>query len=177
MVVVDRFTKMAHFIGLETNATARDVVDTFLKEVWKLHTLPSEIISDMDAKFSGEFWESLCKSLGIKQKMSTAYHPQTDGQTERTNQVQECYLRNFVNYDQNDWYQLLPLAEYAYNNSKASAHKLSPFFANYGFHPQTEWMKERDVQYPGATMYTHWMQTVQDKARKTLEQTREAMKK
>ena len=129
MVVVDRFTKMAHFIGLETNASARDVADTFLKEVWKPHGLPSEIISDMDAKFLGEFWESLCKSLGIKRKMSTAYHPHTDGQTERTTQVLEGYLHNFVNYDQNDWYQLLPLAEYAYNNSKASAHNLTPFFA------------------------------------------------
>ena len=109
--------------------------------------------------------------------MSTAYHPQTNGQTERTNQVLEGYLRNFVNYDQNDWYQLLPLAEYAYNNSKANAHKLTPFFANYGFHSQTEWMKERDVQNPGATTYTHGMQTVQNKSRKTLEQTREAMKK
>ena len=145
MVVVDRFTKIANFIGLETNASAMDVADTFLKEVWKLHGLPSEMISDMDAKFSGEFWESLCKSLGIKRKMSTAYHTQTEGQTERTNQVLEGYLRNFVNYDQNHWYQLLLLAEYAYNNSKASADKLTPFIANYGSHPQTEWMKERDV--------------------------------
>ena len=69
MVVVDRFTKMAHFVRLETNAIARDVADTFLKEVWKLHRLPSEIISDMDPKLRGEFWESLCKSLGIKSKM------------------------------------------------------------------------------------------------------------
>ena len=109
--------------------------------------------------------------------MSTAYHHQTDGQTERTNQVLEGYFRNFVNYDQNDWYQLLPLAEYAYNNSKASAQRLTPFFANYGFHPQTKWMKERETQNPGATMYTHWMKTIQEKARTTLEQTREAMKK
>jgi len=87
MVVVDRFTKMAHFIGLETKATAKDVANTFLKEVWKLDGLPSEIISDMDPKFSGEFWESLCKALGINQRISPAYHPQTDGQTERTNQV------------------------------------------------------------------------------------------
>ena len=164
MVVADRFTKMAHFICLETNATARDVADSFYNVVWKLHGLPSEIISDMDAKFSGKFWESLCKSLGMKRIMSTAYHPQTDGHTERNNQVLKGYLRNFVNYDQNDWYQLLPLAEYAYNNSKASAHKVTPFFANYGFHPQTEWMKERDVPNPGATMYTHSMQTVQNKA-------------
>ena len=78
---------MAHFIGLPTNATAKDIADTFLKEVWKLHGLPSENVSDMDVKFSGEFWESFCKSLGIKRKMSTAYHPQTDRQTERTNQV------------------------------------------------------------------------------------------
>ena len=66
MVVVDRFTKMAHFIALEQNATAKNVADIFLRELWKLHGLPTEIISDMDAKFSGEFWESLCKSLNIK---------------------------------------------------------------------------------------------------------------
>ena len=88
-VLVDRFTKMAYFIGLATDATAKDVADTFLSEVCRHHGLPSEIISDMDAKYCGEFWESLCKSLGIKRRMSTAYHPQTDGQTERTNQVRE----------------------------------------------------------------------------------------
>ena len=103
-------------IALEHNATAKDVADVFLREVWKLHGLPTEIISDMDAKFSREFWESLCISLNIKRRMSTAYHPQTDGQTERTNQLLEGYIRNFVNYDQNDSYQLLALAEDAYNN-------------------------------------------------------------
>ena len=97
MVVVDRFTKMAHFISVATNATAKDVADTFLKEVWKLHGLPSEIVSHIDAKVSSEFWESLCKALGIKRGMSTAYHPQRDGQTKRTNQVLEGDLRNFVN--------------------------------------------------------------------------------
>ena len=141
MVVVDRFTKMALFIALEQNATAKDVADVFLREVWKLHGLPTKIIPDMDSKFSGEFWESLCKSLNIKRRMSTAYHPQTEGQTEGTKQVLEGYLRNFVNYDQNDWYQLLPLAEHAYNNSVTNGQGMFPFYANYGFHPQTEWMK------------------------------------
>ena len=89
----------------------------------------------------------------------------------------EGYLHNFVNYDQNDWYQLLPLAEYAYNNSKASAHKITSFFANNGFHPQGEWMKERDIRNPGATMYSHWMKKVQEKARTTLVQTREAIER
>jgi len=177
MVGVDRFTKMAHFLGLGPNATAKDVTDIFLKEVWKLQGLPSEIISDMDAQFSGEFWESLCKALGIQRRMSTGYHPRTDGQTERTNQVLEGYLRKFVNYDQDDWYQMVLLAEYAYNNSKTNAYKLTAFFANYGFHPQTEWRKEREAQNPGATLYTHWMKTVQENPRATLEQTREARKK
>jgi len=177
MVVVDRFTKMAHFIGLHENATAKDVADTFLREVWKLHGLPTEIISDMDAKFSGEFWESLCKMLGVKRRMSTGYHPQTDGQTERTNQVLEGYLRTFVNYDQNHWYQLLPLAEHAYNNSATNAHKITPFFANYGFHPQMEWMKEREAHKPGATLYAHWMQDIHQQAKQTLENTRESMQK
>jgi len=109
----------------------------------------------MDAKFSGESWESLCKMLEVKRRMSTAYHPQTDGQTERTNQVLEGYVQTFVNYYQNYWYQLLPLAEHAYNNSPTKAHKMTRFFANNGFHPQTEWMKEREALNPGATMYAH----------------------
>jgi len=117
MVVVDRFTKMVHFIRLEERATASDVAESSLKEVWKLHRLPAEIISDMDAKFAGEFWKSLCKKLGIKRKMSTAYHPQSDRQTERVKQVVGGFLRIIVNYNQDDWYHLLPLAEFAYNNS------------------------------------------------------------
>ena len=72
MVVVDRFTKIAHFVALEHNATTKDVADVFLREVWKLHGLPTEIIPDMAAKFYGEFWESLCKSLNIKPGISTA---------------------------------------------------------------------------------------------------------
>ena len=109
--------------------------------------------------------------------MSKAYHPQTDGQTERINQVLEGYLRNFVNYDQNDWYQLLPLAEHEYNNSVTNAHGMSPFYANYSFHPQTKWMKEQEAQTHGAQLYAHWMQTTHLKAHEALDQTRENMSK
>ena len=109
--------------------------------------------------------------------MSTTYHPQTDGQTERNNQVLEGYARNFVNYDQNDWYQHLPLAEHAYNNSVTNAKGMSPFYANYGFHPQTEWMKEREAQHPGAQLYAHWMQTTHLKANEAQDRTRESMSK
>ena len=109
--------------------------------------------------------------------MSTACHPQTDGQTERTNQVLEGYLRTFVNYDQNDWYQLLPLAEHAYNNSATNAHKMTPFFAKYGFHPQTEWIKEKEAHNPWATMYAHGMQKIHRQAKQTRENTRESLRK
>jgi len=176
MEVGDRFTKMAHFISFHENATAKEVADIILWEVWKLHGLPTEIISDLDARCSGEFWESLFKMLGVKPRMSTAYHPQTDGQTERTNQVLEGYLQTFVNYDQDDWYQLLPLAHHAYNNSATNADKMTTFFANYGFNPQTEWMKERAAHNPGATMYAHWMQDIHRQAKQTLENTRESRK-
>jgi len=177
MVVVDLFTKMADFMGLHKNVTAKDIAATFLREVWKLNGLRTEIISDMDAKFSGEFWDSLCKMLGVKRRMSMPYPPQAAGHTERTNQVLEGYLRTFVNYNQDDCYQLLPLVEHAYNNSATNAHKMTPFFANYGFHPHPESMKEREAHNPGATMYAHWMQYIYQEAKQTLKKTRESMKK
>ena len=177
MVVVDWFTKMAHFIGLHENATATDVAAIFLQEVGKLHGLLTEITSDIDAKLSGEFWESSCKMLGVKRRMSMAYNPQTDGQTERTNQVLEAYSRTFVNYDQNDWYQLLPLAEHAYNNSATNVHKMTPFFANRRFQPQTEWVREKRARGPRAIMYAHWMQDIHRQGKQTLESRWELMKK
>jgi len=168
---------MAHFISPPTDATAKHVATAFLPEVWNLQGLPMKIISDMDAKPSEEFWESLCKALGIKRRMSTAYHPQTDGQSKRTNQMQQGYVWNFVNYDQDDLYQLLPLGEFVYNNSATNAHGLTHFYANYAFHPQTELMKEGKGQNTGAGLYSHWMKAVHQKAHKALDGTREAMKK
>jgi len=155
------------------------VAESFLKEVWKLHELPSEIISDMDAKFAGEFWQSLCKKLGIKHKMSTAYHPQSDGQTERlgVNQVLGGFFPIFVNYNQDDWYYLLPLAKFAYNNSITNAHNMTPVFANYGYYPQTEWRKECEARNPGGNLYAHRMQTIHQEVRQSQEKTRETMRR
>ena len=142
---------MAHFIRLEERPTTPDVAESFLNEVWKLHGLPSEIISDIDAKFAGEYWESICKTLSIKRKMSTAYYPQTGGQTERVNQVLGEYLPIFVNYDQDDWYHLLPLVEFAYN-TVTNAHNMTPFFANYGYYPLIQWVKEGEAPNSGANL-------------------------
>ena len=102
--------------------------------------------------------------------MRTAYHQQADGKTERTEQVLEGYLRRFVNYDQKDCYQRLPVAKYAYNNTQATAHKLTLVFNNYGSHPQMEWKKEREAKKQRATRYMHWMKKRQERAVTTLEQ-------
>ena len=176
IAVVDGFTKIAPFIALRKNATAKDVADNFLQEVWTLDGLPTKIISDIHVKLFAEFWESLCKMLGVTRRMSTAYHPQTDGKTETTNQVPESDLPTFVNYYLNESYKLLPLAEHVYTHSATTAHKMTLLFANHGFHPHREGIKEREAHNPGATMYAHWMQDIHPQAKQTRENTLESMK-
>ena len=142
-VVVDRLSKMAHFIPMVTGAKspAKDLATTFAREIWRLHGLPSDIVSDRGSVFISGFWKELMEHLGIELNMSTAFHPQTDGQTERVNQVLETYLRHYANFQQDDWVDLLPLAEHAYNTATSETTKVSPFFANYGFNPETQWVK------------------------------------
>jgi hypothetical protein len=109
--------------------------------------------------------------------MSTAFHPQTDGQTERMNQVLEAYVRAFCRYDQSDWADILPFAEYAYNNSAHSATSFSPFYANYGFHPRKTWGKEQDIKNPTAKCRVHWTVEVHAACKEALEKARERMGK
>ena len=97
--------------------SAPEVARIFIDHIFRLHGLPSVIVSDRAPRFTGNFWKSLNKILGVKLAMSTAFHPQTDGQTERMNRTLESILRNFVNYKCDDWDAYLSLAEFAYNNS------------------------------------------------------------
>ena len=138
-VIVDRFSKMAHFIPLPSVNKTEDMAKLFLTQVWKHHGLPDDIVSDRDSKFISHFWQSLMDLLSVKLNLSTAFHPQTDGQTERVNQTLEAYMRNYCSYQQDDWSDLLPLAEYAYNSAVSEATKFSPFCAIYGFEPRTNW--------------------------------------
>src|SRR3546814_14657933 len=96
-VVVDRFSKMAEFIPMHGDLNAKEVAKLFIDNVFKHHGIPQQIISDRDAKFTSVFWKSFFKRIGTKISLTTAYHPQADGQTERTNQQLEYYLRHFVN--------------------------------------------------------------------------------
>ena len=138
LVVVDRLTKMALFIPTHSNDDAPRLARHFLEHVFSKHGTPSDIVSDRGKHFVSRFWASLCTLLGIQSNLSTAYHPETDGQTERTNQILEQYLRMYINYEQDDWATLLPYAEFAYNNTPQSATGVSPFFANKGYHPSIE---------------------------------------
>ena len=135
-VVVDRLTKMAHFVSCNKIVTSEETAQLFINNVYKYHGLPEDIISDRGTQFTSKIWQSLFKILQVEIKLSSTYHPQIDSQTKRVNQVIEQYLRCFINYHQDNWIDLLPLAEFAYNNTIQDSTKQTPFFANYGHHPR-----------------------------------------
>jgi hypothetical protein len=135
VVVVDKYSKMIHCIPTTTTVTAPQLAKLFFNEIVKHHGLPASIISDRDSRFTSSFWQHLWEQLGTKLAMSTAYHPQTDGQTERANRTIEEMLRAYVNTKQNDWDEYLAAIEIAYNNSKQTSTGFSPFYLNYGQHP------------------------------------------
>ena len=118
LVFVDRMTKMSHFVPSLKSTSAPDFARLFVSCVVRLHGLPDSVVSDRGSIFTSNFWSMLASILNIDPRKSTAFHPQTDGQTERMNQVLEMYLRIFINHEQVDWFDLLPLAELAYNNAR-----------------------------------------------------------
>ncbi|QRV99033.1 Retrotransposable element Tf2 protein [Ceratobasidium sp. AG-Ba] len=150
LTVVDRLSRMVHFIPTTSRASAADVANLFVTYVWKLHGLPSKTISDRGPQFNSAFLKQLYKRLDIKPSLSTAFRPQTDGLAERLNPVVEIYLRHYVAYKQDDWVGILPMAEFAYNNSVNASTNQTPFFACYGFHPRFSIGQQADESVPHA---------------------------
>jgi len=132
LVVVDRLTKMAHFILTTEKMTVGGLARLFRDNVWKLHGLPESIISDRGLQFAAGVMRELNTMLGIDSKLSMVFHLQTDGQTERMNQELEQYLRMFIDHRQEQWPEWLGTAEFAYNNKVQTSTKVSPFKANSG---------------------------------------------
>jgi transposase InsO family protein len=132
MVVVDSTGKWAHFIPTHTTITALRTVWSFLNNVWKLHRLPFNVLSDQGPQFIVKFMKELYKLLGIKMLASTTYHPQSNGQTEHVNQELEWYIQLFVGERQDDWDDLLPLAKFQYNNHVHSSTQHTPFLLDTG---------------------------------------------
>ena len=132
MVVVDKLSKSVHFVPIKSTCKAIDIANIFMKEIFKLHGIPRELISDKDTKFPSSFWKSLMAGLETKLLFSTTYHPQTNGQTERVNQTLEDMLRMHVMHQPKKWEDYLPLVEFAYNNGYQESLKMSPFEVLYG---------------------------------------------
>jgi len=136
MVVVDRFSKMIHLIPFKDIPNSVQTAKAFINNIYKLHGLPYDIITDRGSQFTSELWQEFLFLLNIKSKIATTDHHETVGQVERCNSFIEQYLRCFSrSFYHDDWVDFLPLAEFAYNNSIHPSTNETPFFINYGFHP------------------------------------------
>ena len=177
LVVIDRLSKMVHLIPTTSTVTAAEVAKLFVQNVVRLHGVPKSIVSDRDKNFTSIFWRTVCELWGIKQKMSTAFHPQTDGQTERVNRVLEEYLRSYVNPMQDDWDRYLPMAEFAMNDSYQTSIGMSPFYMTYGYHPRMPDDLEKALQdNPAGHDFVGNIHDAVRKAREQLKQAQNRMK-
>ena len=138
LVVVDRYTKTARYIPVKKTITAAELADVFMAKIHRHYGQPDSIVTDRGSVFTAKFWQSFTHFLKIRRRLSTAFHPQTDGQTERQNQTLEQYLRAYINYQQDDWTRLLPEAEFAYNNSRNATTGMTPFMALMGYNPSRD---------------------------------------
>jgi hypothetical protein len=137
LVVVDRLSKYSHFMPLKSDYTSSKVAEVFFHTIVKLHGFPKTIVSDRDRVFTSQFWQQLFKLSGTTLAMSTAYHPQTDGQSEAVNKCLELYLRCFTSESPRQWYKLLSWAEFWYNTSFHTSIGMTPFKVVYGRDPPT----------------------------------------
>jgi transposase InsO family protein len=168
-VVCDRLTRAAHFIPCRESMTAPDLAWLFLDRIFRLHGLPHSIVSDRGSLFVSNFWRSLMTLLKVDLRTSTAYHPQTDGLTERTNQTLEAYLRAFCSYQQDDWVDYLPLAEFSFNNLENSSTHQTPFFANLAYHPTFEPQLAQHTTVPAAKDLAQRLDQIHTELRAELE--------
>ncbi|KAG8472899.1 hypothetical protein CXB51_034781 [Gossypium anomalum] len=153
-VIVDRLTKSAHFIPVRTDYSLNKLAELYIREIVRLHGIPLSIISDRDPRFTSRFWKKLQEALGTKLNFSTAFHPQTDGQSERVIQILEDMLRCCVLEFQGSWERYLPLVEFAYNNSYQTSLKMAPYEALYGRKCRTPlyWTELKENQIYGVDL-------------------------
>ena len=169
-VFVDRFTKMLHFVPTTKTGTAPALAAIFIDNIFKHHGLPSSIISDRDPRFTSNFWRATFQILETKLNLSTAFHPETDGQTERAIRTVEQMLRGYVGPRQKDWADYLPLLEFAYNNSVQATTGKTPFFLNYGRHPATPFNRSlpKSAHVPAADAYLSDLEAAMHEAKQAV---------
>ena len=177
LVVCDRLSKMTHFVATTEGMSAEGLAKLFQDNVWKLHGLPESVVSDRGPQFAAELTKELNRMLGIKTKLLTAVHLQTDGQTERMNQELEQYLRFFIEHRQKDWSEWMAAAEFAINNKVHTATKVSPFIANYRREMRMGGDIRRKGKVESATEFVERMKKVHEEAEAALKKTQEEMKR
>ena len=175
MVVVDSLCKRAHFLPVNTTITAEGSARQFRDNVWKLHGLPSRILSDRGPQFTAEFTTELYRLLGIKPAKTTAYHPQADGQTERVNQELEQYLRLFTSERQDDWVDLLSMAEFQYNNHIHTSTQQTPFLLDCGQHPRMGFEPKQPARIEAVNEFTDRMKLALEEAKAALNKAKDDM--
>jgi len=177
LVVCDKLSKMMHFAAITEGTSAERLARLFQDNVWKLHGLPESVVLDRGPQFVAELTKELNRMLGIKTKLSMAFHPQTDGQTERMNQELEQYLRFFIEHRQKDWPEWMAAAEFAINNKIHTTIKVSPFMANYGRELRMGGDIRRKGKVESMTEFVERMKKVHEEAKMALKKTQEEMKK
>ena len=144
LIIVDRLMNIVYYKPVKVTINASGLAEVIIDVVMRHHSLPDLIVIDRGSFLTSKFWSSLCYFLDIKQRLSTAFHLQIDGQTERQNSIIEAYLQAFVNFKQNDWARLLPMAEFIYNNAKNASTGYTLFELNYGYHLCVSYKEDLD---------------------------------
>lgn len=168
LTVVDRFSKMAHFIPLVKLPTAKETADLVLHHVFRLHGIPMDIVSDRGPQFTSMFWKEFCTLLGATVSLSSGFHPQSNGQSERLNQEMETALRCITSQSPSQWASQLLWVEYAHNSLVSSATGLSPFQCAYGFQPPLFPSQERETSVPSVQAYIRRCKRTWARTRATL---------
>jgi hypothetical protein len=177
LVIVDWYSKMMKLQATRTTITAIEFADILLTRVFREHGLPQKLIHDRDPRFTAGYVRELLKCLGIRQNISTTYHPQTDGQTERLNQEVEKYLHAFVNHRQDDWATWLATAEFMYNDHPHAATGYTPFYLVTGQHPWKGEAGRADSRYESVNERLQELRKVRAEAATSLLENAERMKK
>jgi len=177
LVVCDRLSKMTHFVAMTERTSAEGLARLFWDNAWKLHGLLESVVSDRGPQFAAELTKELNRMLGIKTKLSTAFHPQTDRQTERINQKLEQYLRFFIEHRHKDWPEWMAAAEFAINNKVHMATKVSPFMANYGREMRMGGDIRKKGKVESATEFVERMKKVHEEVEAALKKTQEEIKR
>jgi len=177
LIVVDRLTKIAHFISTTEKTTAGGLARLFRDNVWKLYSFLESIISDREPQFTVGVIRELNAMFRINSKLSTVFHPQTDKQTERMNQELEQYLRMFIDHHQEQWPEWLGTTEFAYNNKMQTSTKVLSFMANSGRDPCMGFKLRKKGKFEEVNKFMERMQEIQEKAKAALEKAQEDIKK